>query len=306
MNSTESGTPSAPAGRKPEWLKVRLPGGANFERIKALRQSLKLTTVCEEARCPNVGECWSKGTATFMLLGDTCTRACRFCNVKTGNPQGRIDHDEPQHLADAVRTMELSYIVLTMVDRDDLADGGAAHVAACVDAAIAATPKLKVEVLSGDFRANPAALQTVALSGASVLAHNVETTRALTKRVRDGKSTYDNSLAALRLYKQLAPAKLTKSSIMLGLGESADEVRETLRDLRSAQVDIVTLGQYLQPTQWHLPVAEYIHPDVFAAWRIEADSMGFLFCASGPLVRSSYRAGELFAESWLRDREGAK
>ena len=285
---------------------MRLPSGPNFERIQALRKDLKLATVCEEARCPNIGECWNAGTATFMLLGDTCTRACRFCNVKTGNPGGRVDADEPRNLANAVHSMGLSYIVLTMVDRDDLADGGAAHVAACVDAAIATSPNLKVEVLSGDFRAQRASLDCVAHSGAAVLAHNMETTRPLTRRVRDGKSNYDNSLEALRLYKEIAPNKLTKSSIMLGLGETADDVRATLNDLRTARVDILTLGQYLQPTQWHLPVAEYVHPHVFEAWRVEAESLGFLFCASGPLVRSSYRAGELFAEGWLRARDRAR
>lgn len=306
MNSNATGLSSQPAGRKPEWLKVRLPGGANHDHIRSLRSELKLATVCEEARCPNVGECWSKGTATFMLLGDTCTRACRFCNVKTGNPGGRLDADEPAHLAQAVSAMKLSYIVLTMVDRDDLADGGAAHVARCVDAAIAAVPGLKVEVLTGDFRADRAALATVAASQASVLAHNVETTRALTRRVRDGKSSYDNTLEALRLYRELAPDKLTKSSIMLGLGESESEIEETLADLRGVGVDIVTLGQYLQPTGWHLPVAEFVHPDRFEHWRQRAEALGFRFCASGPLVRSSYRAGELFAEGWLRARDRAR
>jgi lipoic acid synthetase len=287
--------------RKPEWLKVRLGGGANYARIKGLREGLGLATVCEEARCPNIGECWNAGTATFMLLGDTCTRACRFCNVKTGNPGGVVDGGEPERVAEAIATMGLSYVVFTMVDRDDLADGGANHVARCVEATRERSPNLLVEVLTGDFRAQRAPLATVAASSASVLAHNVETVRSITRRVRDGKSSYDNTLAALALYKELAPTKLTKSSLMLGLGESPAEVRETLRDLRKVNVDILTLGQYLQPTSWHLPVSEFVTPERFEEWRAEAMHLGFLFVAAGPLVRSSYRAGELFTERWLRD-----
>lgn len=293
-----------PKPRKPAWLKVRAPSGETHALIKGLRRDLHLTTVCEEAKCPNIGECWAKGTATFMVLGDVCTRACRFCNVKTGRPGGRVDAAEPANLARAVRTMGLTYVVVTMVDRDDLPDGGAAHVAACAAAVKDAAPGIKVELLVGDFRARREDLRTVARSPADVLAHNVETVRALTRRVRDGKSSYDASLAALRLLKEEAPGKLTKSSVMLGLGESADEVRATLHDLRRAGVDLLTLGQYLQPTPKHLEVAEFVTPAAFDAWRIEAEAAGFLFCASGPLVRSSYRAGEMFAERWLRQRDG--
>ncbi len=303
MACDESNPPSPLPLRKPDWLKVKLGGGANYARIKGLRESLGLATVCEEARCPNIGECWNAGTATFMLLGDTCTRACRFCNVKTGNPGGMVDEGEPARVAEAIATMDLSYVVFTMVDRDDLADGGAAHVARCVNAARARSPQLLVEVLTGDFRARRDDLALVAASGASVLAHNVETVRSITRKVRDGKSSYENTLAALVHYKNLAPAKLTKSSLMLGLGETADEIRETLNDLRAANVDILTLGQYLQPSTWHLPVSEYVTPARFEEWRTVALQLGFLFVASGPLVRSSYRAGELFTERWLRERE---
>jgi lipoic acid synthetase len=294
---------SDPAARKPPWLKVRAPSGEEYARIKDLRQKLKLSTVCEEARCPNIGECWGGGTATFMVMGDTCTRHCRFCNVKTGNPRRWLDAEEPAHVAHAVATMRLSYVVLTMVDRDDLDDGGAAHVAACVDAIIAASETIKVELLMGDFRARQDLLSRLAASGAHVLAHNVETVASLTRSVRDGKCNYDQSLSSLRLLKEAAPQKLTKSSIMLGLGESATEVHETLVDLRRAGVDIVTLGQYLQPSPRHLAVAEYVHPDVFAHWQRVAEDIGFLSCASGPLVRSSYKAGEVFTERYLRERD---
>jgi len=291
--------------RKPAWLKVRAPSGETFAKIKAMRKNLALSTVCEEARCPNIGECWAGGTATFMVMGDTCTRKCRFCNVKTGNPKGWLDHDEPRKLADAVAAMDLGYVVLTMVDRDDLADGGAAHVNACVEAVTEACPKLKVELLAGDFRADRELIGSLSGGGSHVLAHNVECVERLTRTVRDGKCGYRQSLRALQLMKELAPTKLTKSSIMLGLGETDDEVRRTLRDLRDVQVDIVTLGQYLQPSARHLPVAEYVTPETFHSWRLVAEEMGFLFCASGPLVRSSYKAGELFTERYLRERDAA-
>lgn len=271
-----------------------------------MRQNLSLATVCEEARCPNIGECWAGGTATFMVMGDTCTRKCRFCNVKTGNPKGWLDHEEPRKLANAVGAMDLGYVVLTMVDRDDLDDGGAAHVNACVDAVLDVCPDLKVELLAGDFRADPALVGALATGRAHVLAHNVECVERLTKTVRDGKCGYRQSLKSLELMKRLAPAgKLTKSSIMLGFGETDDEVRATLRDLRDVGVDVVTLGQYLQPSARHLPVAEYVSPEVFQSWKLVAEEMGFLFCASGPLVRSSYKAGELFTEKYLRERDEA-
>ena len=303
--SPESPSSTNVPARKPAWLKVRAPSGQVYTQIKGMRKDLRLTTVCEEARCPNLGECWGQGTATFMVLGDTCTRACRFCNVKTGNPRSWLDPDEPTKLAQAVSAMELSYVVITMVDRDDLEDGGAAHVDACVKAVLEASPNLKVEILIGDFRAMPHALSLMARSGAHVLAHNIETVEPLTRRVRDGKCSYEQSLESLRLLKQFAPEKLTKSSIMLGLGETEKQVERTLKDLLSVGVSIVTLGQYLQPTTRHLPVIEYIAPETFDAWKARAEELGFLFCASGPLVRSSYKAGELFAERWLREQDRA-
>jgi len=296
-------TTSARTARKPSWLKVRAAGGETHAWIKSLRREGGLATVCEEARCPNLAECWSGGTATFMVLGDTCTRGCRFCNVKTGNPRGRLDEEEPRKVADVVRRLDLSYVVLTMVDRDDLDDGGAAHVVRCVNAVKAWSQDIKVEILMGDFRARRASLAPLARSAAEVLAHNVETVEDLTSRVRDSRCGYGQSLDALAILKEEAPHKLTKSSIMLGLGETDQALRRTLRDLRSVGVDILTLGQYLRPSPRHLPVVEYVPPETFEQWKEEALAMGFLFCASAPLVRSSYKAGEMFAERWLRDRE---
>lgn len=298
-------SPSERPARKPAWLKVRAPSGGNYQRIKSMRSQNGLATVCEEASCPNIGECWAQGTATFMVLGDVCTRHCRFCDVETGNPRGKIDHDEPAKLAEVVASMKLGYVVLTMVDRDDLEDGGALHVARCVSAMKAASPGLLVETLVGDFRARTEPLRIIAESEADVLAHNVETTRELTRKVRDGKSSYEQSLQALKLLKELAPRKLTKSSVMLGLGETEEQVLETLQDLRDVGVELLTLGQYLQPSSKHLPVHTYIEPAVFEAWAEQAKEMGFLHCASGPLVRSSYKAGELFTESFLRERHGS-
>ncbi|HMS15746.1 MAG TPA: lipoyl synthase [Planctomycetota bacterium] len=296
-------TQNPPKLRKPPWLKVRAPSGENYALIKSLRTDLALATVCEEARCPNLGECWAQGTATFMVLGDTCTRACRFCNVKTGNPRGALDPAEPEKLAHAVAKMNLNYVVITMVDRDDLPDGGAAHVNHCVEAVIGASPRLKVEILIGDFRSMVDPLRLMAAGPAHVLAHNLETTEAQTRRVRDGKSGYRQSLTSLRMLKDFAPAKLTKSSLMLGLGETEDDIRKAMDDLLHAGVSILTLGQYLQPTERHLPVTEFVTPDRFQQWKEEAESRGFLFCASGPLVRSSYKAGELFTERYLRQRD---
>ncbi len=291
--------------RKPPWLKVRAPSGETFVQLKNMRKDLRLATVCEEARCPNIAECWAGGTATFMVLGDVCTRKCRFCNVKTGNPRGAVDQQEPQKLAEAVAAMDLGYVVLTMVDRDDLADGGAGHVNACVEHVRAACPQLKVELLAGDFRADPSLIRALAEGDSHVLAHNVETVERLTSRVRDAKCGYRQSLRALELFKEHAPDKLTKSSIMLGLGETDGEIRQSLAELRAAGVDIVTLGQYLRPSPKHLPVEDYVTPEQFDSWRVVAEQMGFLFCASGPLVRSSYKAGELFTERYLRSQDAA-
>jgi len=291
-----------PGGRKPDWLRVRAPGGDSYTMIKKTLRERGLFTVCEEAHCPNVGECWGGGTATFMLLGEMCTRGCRFCAVTTGNPGGWVDHDEPRKLAESVALMGLKYIVLTMVDRDDLDDGGAAHVAECIRQLKRCDPDLIVESLVGDFLGDASAIDTVVEAQVDVYGHNIETVARLQRTVRDARCGYEQSLAALRRAKQHKLAPYTKSSIMVGLGESHSELVETMRDLRDAQVDFLTVGQYLQPTHRHLEVAEWIHPDRFEQLRVEGEAMGFGYVAAGPLVRSSYRAGEFFIESLVRQR----
>ena len=286
-----------PKDPKPPWLKVLAPGGENYTRLKGTLRELQLHTVCEEARCPNVGECWREGTATVMILGDTCTRGCRFCAVKTGHPGGVVDAQEPDHVASAVAQLKLRYVVLTMVDRDDLTDGGASHVAQTVRRLHALTPGLLVETLVGDFRGRHEDIDTILEARPEVFAHNVEVVRRLTRQVRDVRCTYEQSLAVLEYAKAKAPERLTKSSLMVGAGETDAEVEETLTDLKRAGVDIVTLGQYLRPTPRHLAVDRYVEPARFAAWAETARSMGFKFVASGPLVRSSYRAAELFVSA---------
>ena len=291
------------AERKPEWLKVRPAGGEEFAHLKTLLRDLNLNTVCEEAHCPNVAECWGGGTATIMLLGDTCTRGCRFCAVTSGNPHGVLDALEPIKVARAVADMGLTYIVLTSVDRDDLPDGGAAHFAETVRAIKRLDPTTLVETLVPDFRGDPEAIRTVLDGGQEVFDHNVETVRRLQATVRDSGANYEQSLFILRHAKEVRPDVYTKSSVMLGLGETPDEVLATLRDLRAADVDIVTLGQYLRPSAWHLAVHEYVSPESFDRYRRQAEDLGFLYVAAGPLVRSSYRAGEFFLESMLRRKE---
>ena len=290
---------------KPPWLKVPLPGGEGYTKLKQLARGLDLHTVCEEARCPNLSECWSGGTATFMLLGELCTRGCSFCSVKTARRGDPVDVEEPQKVLEAVQQMGLRYIVLTSVDRDDLPDQGAGHFARTVDHVKAHVPGLLVETLIPDFRADETALATLAACGADVLAHNVETVRRLTPAVRDPRATYDQSLRVLRRLKELKPGALTKSSLMLGHGEREDELDAAFRDLRTVGVDLLTLGQYLRPSEKHRAVAEFIAPERFEALGQMALRHGFLHVASGPFVRSSYKAGELFAESWLRARDAA-
>src|SRR5580658_935362 len=275
---------------KPEWLKVRAPGGERYAELKATFRSLDLHTVCEEARCPNVGECWSEGTATVMLLGDTCTRGCRFCAVKTGQPRGAVDVREPEHVARALSSMPLQYVVMTMVDRDDLLDGGADHVAKTVRRLKELRPDMLVETLVGDFGGHMHAVDTTVDAHPDVWAHNVEVVKRLQRIIRDARCGYDQSLAVLRRAKERAPETVTKSSIMVGIGESDDEVLETMRDLRSAGVDVVTIGHYLRPTTRHAPVDRYVEPERFDAYAAEGRSMGFSFVASGPLVRSSDKA----------------
>ncbi|HVR19909.1 MAG TPA: lipoyl synthase [Polyangiaceae bacterium] len=284
---------------KPPWLRVRAPGGENYTRIKQTLRKLDLYTVCEEARCPNVGECWSAGTATIMLLGHTCTRGCRFCAVTTGNPRGAFDPREPEHVARAIAGLGLKYVVLTMVNRDDLLDGGAGQVAQTVTLLRERSPELLIETLVGDFRGRSADIATVLEAAPDVFAHNVEVVRRLTPRIRDARSSYDVSLAVLSNAKHRAPERLVKSSIMVGIGEEPSEVLETLADLRAAGVDIVTLGQYLRPSAKHAEVARYVTPAEFEGFETAAKELGFAFVASGALVRSSYHAAEGFVAARL-------
>jgi lipoyl synthase len=279
--------------RKPEWLKIRLNTSESYVSVKRLVRSEELHTVCEEARCPNLHECWgTHRTASFMILGDTCTRRCRFCAVGTGLP-GAVDKLEPMRVGAAVLRMGLKHAHVTMVNRDDLEDGGASMMAATVRAIRARSPGCTVEVLTSDFMGSREAIRAVVESAPDIMSHNVETVRRLTPLVRS-RSSYDRSLEFLRVARGLSPDGVTKSSIMLGLGESESEVRETLDDLLAAGVEMVNIGQYLQPTRNNLPVQKYWHPDEFAAFRREALEKGFLYCESGPLVRSSYHAGEQY------------
>jgi lipoic acid synthetase len=294
------------AGPKPAWLKIRPPGGARYAALKGQLRERDLHTVCEEARCPNVEECWGGGTATLMLLGDTCTRACAFCAVKTARRPPPPDPAEPGRAAESVRLMELDYVVLTSVDRDDLPDGGAAHFAAAVRAVRRENPDTLIEVLIPDFGGDAGALATLLASRPDVVAQNLETVQRLTHPVRDPRAGYGQTLELLARVKRMDAGRLTKSSIMLGLGETADELRAAMADLRAADVDFLTLGQYLRPTPRHLPVARWVTPEEFDAWRAEGEALGFRYVASGPLVRSSYRAGEfaIRAVSGKRRRTG--
>ncbi len=285
-----------PHTARPDWLRIRLATPASYHRVRGLVEDLKLHTVCQEARCPNIYECWGEhGTATFMILGDVCTRRCGFCAVTSGRPQAGVDADEPAHVAEAVAAMELSHAVLTSVDRDDLPDGGAAHWARVVAAIHARRPETAVEVLTPDFRGVPDALDTVLAARPEVFSHNVETVPRLYRRARPG-SRYDRTLALLaeaaRRRDEGRYAGRVKTGIMVGLGETAAEVSATLADVRAAGVEILTIGQYLQPTARHLPVDRYVHPDEFAAYREHALALGFAHCEAGPLVRSSYHAHE--------------
>jgi len=279
--------------RKPPWIRTRLPAGDTFASTKAILQGLRLATVCQEALCPNIGECWGHGVATIMLLGEVCTRGCRFCAVTTGNPKGFIDPTEPERVATAVQLLKLKYVVITSVDRDDLPDQGAGHFAKCVNAIKRRLPEVQVEVLIPDFSAIESSLDTLLESEPDVIGHNIETVRRLTPVVRDRRAGYDQSLKVLAYIKQKRPEKYSKSSIMLGLGETKEEVIETMKDLRAAGVDFLTLGQYLQPTKKHLPVVEYVAPEKFMEYGHLARSLGFKGVASAPFVRSSYRADAL-------------
>ncbi|MGI9273480.1 MAG: lipoyl synthase [Endozoicomonas sp.] len=283
--------------RKPEWLRIKAQYGTRYKEVKSTVHEHKLSTVCEEAMCPNINECWSSGTATIMLMGDVCTRACRFCAVNTGNPKGWLDRDEPEHTANSVRLMNLKYLVLTSVNRDDLEDGGAGHYAAVVRRVKELNPETDVEALTPDFLGVLSDVETVVDSGISVFAQNVETVKRLTHPVRDPRASYEQTLEVLAHAKKYRPDVLTKTSIMLGLGETEDEIKEALDDLRAINVDIVTFGQYLQPTLNHLPIERYVTPEEFETYRQWGLEKGFLEVVSGALVRSSYRAEQVLQKN---------
>lgn len=280
----------APRGDKPRWLKFVSPGGTGYQEVKKIVKTHRLSTVCEEAMCPNIGECWSAGTATIMLMGSVCTRACRFCAVDTGNPNGWLDLEEPNNTAESIALMGLSYVVLTSVNRDDLEDGGASHFAATVRAIKQRTPETAVEALTPDFQGNLADVETLVDSGLEVFAQNVETVKRLTHPVRDPRASYEQTLAVLAHSKNHRPAVLTKTSLMLGLGETDDEIKQAMDDCRAHGVDILTFGQYLRPTVNHLPIDRYVTPEEFEMYRQWGLDRGFLEVVSGPMVRSSYRA----------------
>ncbi len=290
----ELATPTITRPRHPDWIRVRAPIGEKYTHLKGLVRGLQLRTVCEEALCPNIGECWGAGTATIMILGDVCTRACRFCAVKTGNPRGVVDAAEPARVADAIADLQLNYVVVTSVDRDDLPDGGAAIFAETIRQIKTKSPRTRVEVLTGDFRGARACVRTVIDAKPDVFGQNVETVRRLTHVVRDRRAGYEQTLDVLRIAKEIDPRQRTKSSILVGMGETPDEVIETMRDLRAVNVDLLAVGQYLQPTRnkRNLPLVEYVTPEQFARYREAGMNLGFKYVASGPLVRSSYKAWE--------------
>ena len=284
-------------GQKPRWLRARMPSGAGFSGVSNIVHKHRLSTVCEESMCPNIGECWNAGTATIMVMGAVCTRACRFCAVDTGNPRGWLDPEEPLNTARAVQLMGLQYVVITSVDRDDLADGGAAHYAACVRNIKMLNPDTAVEALTPDFCGRFTDVERVVDSGIEVFAQNLETVRRLTSTVRDPRAGYEQTLRVLEHAKRYRPDVLTKTSLMLGLGESDEEVRQALEDLADINVDIVTFGQYLRPTRNHLPVERYVTPAEFESFRQWGLELGFLEVVAGPLVRSSYRADRVFEKN---------
>ncbi len=285
--------PDTPILPKPAWIRVRAPGAQAFDATRATLRAHRLVTVCEEAACPNIGECWGKRHATFMIMGDTCTRACAFCNVRTGKP-GALDAGEPARVASAVAALDLAHVVVTSVDRDDLADGGAAHFAATIGAIRGARPEASIEVLTPDFLRKEGALERVVAAAPDVFNHNVETVPSLYRRIRPG-ADYSHSLTLLRRAKQLSPAIFTKSGIMVGLGETEDEVHAVMDDLRAACVDFLTIGQYLQPTRKHAAIDRFVAPEEFRSYRRIAEEKGFLLVAASPLTRSSYHAAQDFA-----------
>lgn len=296
------------SNRKPSWLKAQPTQGANYERLKKTVRGLGLATVCEEAKCPNIGECWGGGkdgvaTATIMIMGDTCTRGCSFCAIKTSKKPAPLDPDEPAKVAKAVAQWGLDYIVFTSVDRDDYADFGADHFAKTVRLLRSELPEIMIECLTPDFQGDKALIDMMAKSGLDVFAHNVETVERLQRRVRDYRANYKQSLFVLEQAKASVPTLVTKTSLMLGVGERNEDIYQTLKDLRASGVDVVTFGQYLRPSTKHMPVKEYVTPEAFADWQRVAEQMGFLYVASGPMVRSSYKAGEFFMKNLLKNRQ---
>jgi lipoic acid synthetase len=289
--------------RKPEWLRINVPSGNNYVKVKQTLSRWSLHTVCEEARCPNVAECWGGGTATIMIMGDLCTRHCRFCAVKSRFKSDPLDHTEPFRTAKAIKEWGLRYVVITSVCRDDIEDGGAGHVSSTVRAMKKICPKTIIETLIPDFQGNASFLEKIVSSKPEVISHNIETVSRLTPKVRDGRASYNQSLQVLKKIKELDSKIFTKSSIMLGIGETDDEVVQSAHDLRSVGVDIITIGQYLQPTAKHLPVVQYLTPERFRWFKEVTEQMGFKYVAAGPLVRSSFRAGELFLDNVIGSRE---
>tara|TARA_B110001454_G_scaffold40620_2_gene39950 strand:- start:2477 stop:3436 length:960 start_codon:yes stop_codon:yes gene_type:complete len=284
---------NVPNLRKPTWLRVKYSDTKKYREVKAIVHERNLHTVCEEAMCPNISECWSHGTATFMLLGSVCTRACKFCAVDTGNPKGKVDVKEPDKVADSIRLMNLKYAVLTSVNRDDLDDGGAGHYAKTVEAVKRKTPKVIVEALVPDFLGVESSIERLLDSGVEVFGQNVETVKRLTSRVRDPRAGYEQTLDVLRYAKEYRKNIVTKTSLMFGLGETSEEIIDTLQDIKDNRVDILTLGQYLRPTINHLPIEKWYSPKEFNTYKEIALDMGFLEVASGPMVRSSYRADKI-------------
>lgn len=307
-SSSKSSSSNVPA--KPDWLRISAPSGKtkeNFERLHKTVKSLNLATVCEEAKCPNISECWGgkegTATATIMLMGDTCTRGCSFCAVKTARLPPPLDPAEPKRVAEAIAAWGLNYVVLTSVNRDDLPDQGSGHFAETVSHLKRMMPKILVECLTPDFRGNGELIDFVARSGIDVFAHNIETVERLQGRVRDHRAGFKQSLGVLQRAKKAVPTILTKTSIMLGVGETSDDVRRTIKDVYAAGVDIITFGQYLRPSPAHMALDRYVPPEEFDQWKKEAEETGFLYVASGPLVRSSYKAGELFIEGAIKKRK---
>jgi len=277
--------------RKPDWLKIKIPSGEDYLRVKKTLRTYNLNTVCEESSCPNVSKCWESGTATIMIMGNMCTRVCRFCDVSSGRP-APLDPDEPKRVAEAIKQWNLRYIVITSVCRDDLEDGGAAHFAKTIKSVKLSCPDTIVEPLIPDFNYDSNSIKKIIESEPEVVSHNIETVRRLSSKVRDSRATYDQSLSVLRKIKEINPKIYTKSSFMVGHGETKEEVIQTASDLKSANVDVITAGQYLQPSLNHLPVVEYVHPEKFASYQKIFEEMGFLHVVVGPFVRSSFQAAD--------------